>query len=241
MGTKKWGIKLEGHSFDLDDWANTLKKPFDPWIEQRHIGNDEPDEFVLHWSGFDNLPTSSAVEEKAPLIIDRLNSVMWIERKTHPVHAGPIVEFLPDGSRHFFVTISANIVARAKASAVGVAISPTGTALPPPEPTESTAQKWLSQCDAHELLADALTYFSKLDWFDIYKAIECLEDKFGGEARLKKLAWISSSEIERLKWTANSLYRHRKGGRSPPPTPMTIEEARGALAILIRRAFEQVE
>ena len=31
--TKQWGGVLRGHDFDLEDWREMLKPPFDPWIE----------------------------------------------------------------------------------------------------------------------------------------------------------------------------------------------------------------
>ena len=27
-----WGVVLGGHAFDLEDWEEALKGPFDPWI-----------------------------------------------------------------------------------------------------------------------------------------------------------------------------------------------------------------
>lgn len=37
---KTWGVKLSGHVFDLEDWRDTLKEPFDPWVLQ------EGDDFI---------------------------------------------------------------------------------------------------------------------------------------------------------------------------------------------------
>jgi hypothetical protein len=45
----QWGVQLTGHDFDLLDWEETLKAPFDPWVER------VPEMFVLRWSEFDGL------------------------------------------------------------------------------------------------------------------------------------------------------------------------------------------
>jgi hypothetical protein len=35
---KAWGVGLSGRVFDLEDWRDTLKEPFDPWV--LHEGDD---------------------------------------------------------------------------------------------------------------------------------------------------------------------------------------------------------
>jgi hypothetical protein len=65
--------------------------------------------------------------------------------------------------------------------AIVVAVGPDGNPLPPPTPQPSETQRWLSIAAEDALLADALTFFGRSDdWFDIYKALECLIRKFGG-------------------------------------------------------------
>ena len=78
--------------------------------------------------------------------------------------------------------------------------------MPPPPPQKSKTQAWVEICEAEDLMADALVYFGRRgnDWFDIYKALECLELKFGPtEAEFEKLGWAPPGEYKRLKRTAN--------------------------------------
>ncbi len=57
-------------------------------------------------------------------------------------------------------------------------------------PSRANPQRWLSFAAGDDLLADALTYFARGDdWFDIYKALECLEERFGGEAKCRRSSW----------------------------------------------------
>jgi hypothetical protein len=76
--TKKWGVYLLGHPFDLQDWADVLKQ-FDPWVVQ------DGKEFVLRWSGFDGFETASDVQKRAGFLVELLNGAMWIDRGTRPV------------------------------------------------------------------------------------------------------------------------------------------------------------
>jgi hypothetical protein len=31
---RQWGIEINGHDFDLQDWQNQFRPPFDPWVEK---------------------------------------------------------------------------------------------------------------------------------------------------------------------------------------------------------------
>jgi hypothetical protein len=227
-----WGVQLVGHDFDLADWAEVLQQPFDPWVMR------SDDAFVLRWSGFDGLDTASEVQEHAAFVVDQLNAAMWIDRATRPVRFEGIIELKPDGTRHRTIMLATGKIEGRSRSAVAVAIGPDGSIIPPPPTKPSDVQDWTVLAEAHELLADTLVYFARNEWFDIFKAIECLEDWVGGgEAGLRDLNWIEKDDLKRLKRTANS-YRHRRGGKhSPPEFPVPQSEAREMLAILIRKAF----
>ncbi|SHG10139.1 hypothetical protein SAMN05443248_0286 [Bradyrhizobium erythrophlei] len=228
-----WGVQLIGHDFDLADWAEVLQQPFDPWVMRSN------DAFVLRWTGFDDLETASEVQEHAAFVVDQLNGAMWINRGTRAVRFEGIINFKPDGTRNTTMMVATGkIEARARVSAEAVVTRADGTIIPPPPPKSSNAQDWIALAETHEPLADALVYFARAEWFDIYKAVECLEDWVGGgEAGLRDLNWIEKDDLKRLKRTANS-YRHRRGGKhSPPEIPVSQSEAREMLAILIRKAF----
>jgi hypothetical protein len=229
--TPKWGVQLLGHPFDLEDWADVLKPPFDPWVERSEGA------FVLRWSGFEGLETASEVQEHAAFVIDQLNGAMWIDRATQPLRLEGILAFKSDRTRTTVKLATGHIEARSRTRAVATAIMSDGTTAPSPAPTPSNVQEWTALAEAHELLANTLIYFARAEWFDIYKAVECLEDWVGGEETLCGLCWIKKGEFKRLKRMANS-FRHRRGGKhSPPKPPMTKKEARRLLATLISKAF----
>lgn len=113
----------------------------------------------------------------------------------------------------------------------------------PPEP--SNPQRWLSLAAEDDLLADALRYFGRGDdWFDIYKALECLIGRFGGGRRRTFSRWAgrAPTRLSCLSGLAD-FWRHSPRGRPkvvPPPNPMERTEARRLLAKLIARALDEV-
>jgi hypothetical protein len=132
---------------------------------------------------------------------------------------------------------------------------PDGEPVAPSHPQPSEVQLWAAIAQEDLLLHDALVYFGRIsqrpagpvtevpDWFDIYKALECLEKRFGGnETAFRNFAsdrnWASRSELDLLKRTANWA-RHARRKFDPPPNPMGFKEARELLGHLLRRALEE--
>jgi hypothetical protein len=119
-----------------------------------------------------------------------------------------------------------------------------GEPKPPPPPEPSETQRWLAIAAKDPFLEDALTYFGRGDdWFDTYKALECLIGRFGGgkEGTFLALDWANACKIKLLKQTADS-WRHSRLGRlnvDPPDPPMERAEARDLLARLMVRAFRE--
>ena len=68
--SKVWGIKLCGHDFDLQDWRETLREPFDPAVVQ------QGDEFILRVSEFQSGDSAPAVLDKAIALFEVLNGAM---------------------------------------------------------------------------------------------------------------------------------------------------------------------
>jgi hypothetical protein len=112
----------------------------------------------------------------------------------------------------------AAIESRSRVSAIAVVIGPDGVVMSDAVPQPSEVQRWTTIADTDDRLAEALVYLGRGEWFDLYKAIECIEHGADGEAVLDKLAFIEVGELKRVKRRANSL-RHRRGGKHSPPRP----------------------
>ena len=188
--TKGWGVQLLGHGFDLQDWRDTLKAPFDPWIDQRD------DRYFLRTTLFDEAVSATEVRDRAFPIVEKLNAAKNIAVGSQSVRFdGGVAEFDADGRLRVHVILAVGAaVMRSRAHAPTVTLTIDGAPAPSPPPKESQVQRWAAISERHELLADALTYHSRAEWFDIYKAIECLEDWLGGEQDLRNQGWIKAGD-----------------------------------------------
>jgi hypothetical protein len=192
MTKRGWGAVVEGKPRDLDQWANTLKAPYDPWVEQ-HDGKT-----VLRSASLDELKTANAVRDGALAYIDRVNGAVALSREAGPLRFGGVVEFAPDGKCHH---LFAEVVLNEEADFLQATVTgPDGKPVPSSPPQPSEVQEWTTVAEDDDLVNDALIYFGRpKNWFDIYKALECLISRFGGnESAFAKLGWASETEIIRL-------------------------------------------
>jgi len=123
--------------------------------------------------------------------------------------------------------------------AVATVIGPDGKAVPSPSPQPSEVQRWAATADGDDVIDDALIYFGRaINWFDIYKTLERLILRFGGnESAFLALGWASQAEILLLKQTANWA-RHARRKFAPPGKLMSLKEAHSLLGQLLRRALQ---
>jgi hypothetical protein len=233
MSKPGWGAALLGEPTDLEDWAYTLNEPFDPWVEIHGAKT------VLRSASFDELASASEVRDRATALIERLNGAVALSQQARQLRLGGVIQFAPDGGMHETLFAEGTLKGRGKLRANAIVISPDGKPAPPPQPSE--VQKWTTLAESDDLLDDALIYFGRaIDWFDIYKALECLIRRFGGESAFLALGWASETEINRLKRTANWA-RHARRKFSPPPEPTSLKDARALLGLLLRRALKEAE
>jgi hypothetical protein len=72
--SKQWGAVLRGHDFDVQDWREVLKPPFDPWVEVHGADN------ILRSASLDGLTSASEVRDRIVAHIERLNGIMSVMR-----------------------------------------------------------------------------------------------------------------------------------------------------------------
>jgi hypothetical protein len=237
-----WGVVLTGHAFDLEDWQEAFKQrfdPLDPWVTETKFGP------ILRSSQLDREATPIAACERAKALMDEVNGAIRASYGAGIVRLKDIVEILSDGTVRRQLSEQLIDGLRLKAHAVAVVLGPDGRPEPPKPPERSEPKRWLSIAAEDALLADALIYFARCDdWFDVYKALECLIQRFaGGEKdgqveRFRRLGGANADEITRLRKTANSK-RHARGSLDPPARPMEQTESRNLLATLMARAFRE--
>jgi hypothetical protein len=236
-----WGVVLEGHVFDLEHWQDAFKQPFDPWKQRAGGSFAQAD-----WTARPRRVRLTSAPRRSWM----RSTARWrASRRTGFVRLKHVVEILSDGTLRRQMFEQTGEVLRLKGRAVG-GVGPDG-APEPPKPSEP--QQWLSIAaedsarsgDETALLADALTHFARCDdWFEVYKALECLIQRFAGREkdgqmeRFRCLGWANADEITRLRETANSK-RHARGSFDPPARPMEPTEARDLLATLMAGAFRE--
>jgi hypothetical protein len=233
MSKPGWGAVLVGEPVDLDDWTFQLKEAFDPWVEVHSH------ETILRSASLDELTSASDVRDRATALIERLNGALALSR-TEPLRFGSVVQFAPNGSLNRFLFPDAATYTWRTGGADITVVTFTD---PDSKPQPSQVQNWALIADSDELLDDALIYFGRVrasarhpeatDWFDVYKALECLMLRFGSEAD-----FLKTPDIARLKRTANWA-RHARRKYEPPPNPMEFSDARTLLGNLIRRALSE--
>jgi hypothetical protein len=234
MPTVGWGAVIQGEPMDLAAWGYALKERFDLWVEIHGSAT------VLRWTSFDEL-SGSEVRNRAIAYIDRLNGAMALSHNARPVQFGGVIRFEPKGPPTQFLEPQLFKDRDFFMSSTVTAIGLDGQPVPPPPPQPSEVQRWAMLADNEILLDDALIYFGRgTDWFDVYKVLECLILRFGegNEAAFLALNWAPDTEVQRLKRTAN-WSRHARGKFERPPDPMELEEARGFVGRLLRRALAE--
>jgi hypothetical protein len=228
-----WGIVIEGHKNDLADWSEVMLPPFEPWIVKVRGHH------VLRSRMLDALGSPDVVYHCARGMVDRLNGAMAAARGSRALQFnGTIIEFRPDGSTAAIAFASLVAEGRSRATAVGIAVGSNGEEIANTA-IESEPQRWVALADEHDLLADALMYLGRGEWFDIYKAIESLNKHCGG--KLASRGWIPKSELQRLRQTANSHRHFTKGHHTPPTVPVTLREGQKMVGVMVSRAFEDAK
>jgi hypothetical protein len=243
---KQWGALLSGHERALCDWREMLKPPFDPWVEVH--GPDH----VLRSESLDGLTSMNEVRDRVLAHIERLNGAMSIARHSQLLQFAGVAELRPDRESrptivvHRTVFATGGTYALSGAHGVSMTLGLDGKPMETP-PKRSDVQSWAAIADGDDLLEDALIYFGRASlsdpehpptfWFDIYKALECLMQRAGGETPFISLGWAPPEDVKRLKRTANWARHARR--KFPKPSPATTEqEARDLMSRLFRKAFE---
>ena len=232
MPSRKWALVLTGHSHDLEDWLESFPEHHWPQAVMFH------DEILFFSDEMDNARDAHQSYEIGQVLLLRTNGLMRLLRNSEPLELRGVAEIDSDGriKRHFFARIEAGRL-RARGHAIGVALGRDGEIIPPVL-TETIEQEKIRLVAKEKLLADALTHISHSNnWFELYKAFECVRSFAGGHRSLVEKGWTSSTECSRFTNTADAIYRHRVDGKTPPAKPMNLEEAKTYVCGLLRRAM----
>jgi len=231
----RWGIELRGHDFDVLDWLETLNRPFEPFVERREVQGDR---VVLFSSQFESEVNADAVRGMADGIVSSLNGAMTLMRGGDLLSISGVIDFsTAPPSRHNFGVLIAG-TARVRMSSTGTLTvrDASGNVVPPPPPTPSAPQRWISETGAvQDAVADLLSYAGRCsDWFEMYKLIEAAGVAAGCA---NQLVAICGPDLKLARATAN-YYRHHNTYR--PPSLMPFDEARAHALHAARTALDRI-
>lgn len=221
-----WALELRGEKIDLDDLREELRAPFDPWVEDYLDGEDAV--LLLRSHNWKDMKTTGEMMGDARRLIDQINGAHFLgQSDARLISAGATRRFGPDGAT-LPVVISATINITLGNVRVRGRVS-TGAA--PNAPVESPLQRRLALANREEAVADLLVFLSRADdWFDLFKAIECVEKLAGGQKKAEGLAagWNDARR------TAN-VYRHAPSpSRTLPKNPPSVVTVRTLIAEVAR-------
>ena len=230
--THRWGVLIRGHDIDIRSWQSSLVAPFVPYVSDTDFGP------TLWSAAIQDLASAAEAFEAAKALVQSVNSVMFYTMGSRPVEIDGILEVREGGrlSRHVIASM-AIVEMRADVVGVGLAINKYGEVVEQ-EPKPSRQQKWLEAAENSDMLSDLLMHgFHRDNWYEMYKALEVLEDISGGERGLINAIGPDGEKVKDLKRNANFYHRHARSRGEKPKKPMERAEARELLTRLIRQAF----
>jgi hypothetical protein len=230
----KWLVRLKGHEFDLQELSDHFASA------DRNVSKDKDGYYYLRSSDFDPMSDSDAVRERALRLIELMNGATTLHTggSYRPVEFDAVTQVGDDGKRHHRITLSATVEGRARMTA-NPSVGETGEAVDAPRPPDE-AESLVHLADRNHRVADALRFYERGDWVNLYKAWEVVSDAAGSLHQVVKNGWADDDERRRFTGTAQSREvlgdeaRHASVKFKAPKNPMTLEEARAFVQCVIR-------
>ncbi len=206
-------IELNGECSDINNLATLLDS------ETWEINESETKHYLCS-SVFDHLVKSREVIAIADKYLDHLNGIACIYDFNHTeVKSGSLTRVDQHNKQHvFFFPETGHFTIQS------------GT--PPP------SGKWIEKANKYEKVSDALRYFKKISWLNLYKVYEVISDDVGLEV---VYGYVGKSNIKLFTHNANNQKatgddaRHAVNKNLPPKKMLSLKEAH----FLIKELFEK--
>jgi hypothetical protein len=229
----EWLVRLQGHEFDLEELSDRFTSA------DRNVTKDEDGYYYLRSSDFDQVSDPDAVRERAFRLIELMNGAtkLYTGGSYRPVEFDVVTRVDDDGKRHHHITLSATVEGRSLMTGKLI-VGETGENIDVLRPP-SGADSLVNLADQNAKVADALRFYARSDWFNLYKAWEVVRDAAGGESELIKKGWATKAQRRRFTGTAQSRAelgdeaRHASVELQPPKNPMSLEEAQAFVRSVI--------
>ena len=230
----EWLVRLKGHQFDLEELAGHFTSA------TRNVGKDEDGYYYLRSESLNQMTDSQDVHERALKLIESINGAAsyHVGSSYRPVEFDGLTQIDETGQRHNFVFLSGVIEARSHFFG-NLTVSRAGEAINVP-PARSQAETLADLADQNEKVADALRFYQRGDWINLYKAWEVVCDAAGDMRQVIKNGWAAEPDRGRFTGTAQSRAelgdeaRHAAEKYKAPENPMTLNEAQDFVRSVIR-------
>jgi hypothetical protein len=232
---KIWTAKLEGHTFDIEDWREMFVAPFEPWVEV--VMSVCAEIYVLRSSIFDAAANGEETRARAIPLIEKMNGAALLFRNCEPVSFGGAVS-IENGQVSIHRSAEMHATGRARLKGMAAIMSISGTVIPAKTSVASDVQDWITRSDENDLVADLLTHVSRAtNWYDLYKVMELAEQINGGEHEFSKRLGSMHSDWKSVRTTSN-YYRHACGHR--PSKLVQLPEAKSIVMRIVRDMLQDL-
>ncbi len=229
----EWLVRLKGHEFDLEELSDHFASA------KCNVKKDDDDYYYLRSSDLDQMSDPDVVSERAQELIAHMNGATKLLSggSYRPVEFDAVTQVGDDGKRHHHITLSATVEGRSRMTGkltVGETDETTDVLRPP-----SGAESLVHLANQNEKVADALRFYERGDWVNLYKAWEVVCDAAGGLHQVVKNGWAAEPDRSRFTGTAQSREelgddaRHASERYEPPANPMSLDEARSFVKSVI--------
>jgi len=227
----EWLVRLKGHEFDLGELSDHFASA------KCNVKKDDDGYYYLRSSDFDQMTEPDAVRGRALRLIELMNGAAKLHAGEgyRPVEFDGLSRIDEHGRRHHHVFLSAVVEGRSRMTATP---SVGGTANAPRPP--SGAEHLVDLADQHQEVADALRFYERGDWVNLYKAWEVVCDAAGNTHQVVRNGWAAEPDRSRFTGTTQSREelgdeaRHASEKFKAPKNPMSLEEARAFVRSVIR-------
>ena len=211
----RWAVEIEGHEATIKRLetylSESLLQKTDTFIARLR---DIP---VIRTQLWDNVGDPAVVGQLAETELALLQGLTKLAGGASPLRAGTIFELRANDS----------IVQQTRISVNDVYVLSDTT-----DPTPAFRNRMDVVRSSDALSGAVIELSGRTDWIKIYKAIEYLEDKYGGEKQLGAAFPKMKEALKRIKRTANSV-RHRARAFASINNPSKLESAEKLLKSLI--------
>lgn len=229
-------VRLKGHQFDLEELTEHFTS------DELNVRRDEDGHFYLRSSDFTPMTDSGDVEERGRQLVGYINGAAKLSFGPgyRAVEFDAAARIEEDGQRYHSVGSSITISSRSRVSGKPTVIRADGTVEGDVPQRLDDAESLVDLADRNKKVADALRFYVRGDWANLYKAWEVVCDFAGGTHAVVNNDWADDDERRRFTGTAQSREelgdeaRHASERFKAPQNPMTLDEAQGFVRSVIQ-------